>query len=378
MADREQFEAITKTSKKGQFGARKFHLTYKTHINFEELCLFLQEKAGPLIWHSMVHEMGSSAVGYPHTHVAWMGRKLNVRQNYFDFQPTSETQPIHPNIATLATDLHATRVWEYHKKDPVNIQQSETGPAEQASNSDLWDQAKNCATLKEAADLYDIRPRTLADLKLLRAPSQASTAIPPLDRSFSWTLNLPLDFRCLFLWGTSGTGKTRRGIACFESPLVISHLEDLKRYRPDRHDGLLFDDLSFANLEPGTLIHLTDWELPRTINVKHGSVTIPAHTRKVFTFNLHWRDCFPPMQVAQEQAISRRMHSIHVVGPTYNIHEAEQEMEVADLQADLPPSIPCTLEDHPDLPWPLAQPEQMWETEETAQPLVVLPHTSGV
>lgn len=111
--------------------------------------------------------------------------------------------------------------------------------------------------------------------------------------------------------GPSGIGKTQYAIHHFARPLVISHIDDLKKLCPD-HDGIVFDDMIFTHWPPNACIHLCDLELTRAINVKYGTVEIPAGMHRIFTTNRDFRNLFS--EAAQEGewlAIERRCHVVH-------------------------------------------------------------------
>lgn len=110
---------------------------------------------------------------------------------------------------------------------------------------------------------------------------------PPIDHA-DYPLRYPAqtDFtRLIVLEGAPGIGKTQYALAHFQKPKLISCLEDLKKFNPAVHDGLVFDDIDFEALGRPIQIYLSDWEHARTIDVKYGSVTIPKHTPKFLCTN---------------------------------------------------------------------------------------------
>lgn len=132
--------------------------------------------------------------------------------------------------------------------------------------------------------------------------------IPPIDQG-KFT-------RSIILYGPAGTGKTSYAKAHFpDGHLVVSHMDDLKHFDDELHTGIIFDDMSFSHLPRSTQIHLLDNEIPRSINVKHGTALIPCNTRKIFTTNLLPEEAFDLKDTkrVEDTALTRRIHSIHIV-----------------------------------------------------------------
>lgn len=116
--------------------------------------------------------------------------------------------------------------------------------------------------------------------------------------------------RSTLLIGGTGLGKTTWAVARAPKPaLLVSHIDQLKNFQPNRHKSIIFDDMEFKHWPPGNQIHLLDWDQPRAIHVRYGTVTLPAHTIKVFTANV-----FPFHSDNQQQmeAITRRLRQINV------------------------------------------------------------------
>ena len=129
----------------------------------------------------------------------------------------------------------------------------------------------------------------------------------------------PLAFngKPLHVYGPSNTGKTSFVLAHFTNPLVVTHIDNLKKFvnppDPDQpYDAIVFDDLKFQHWPPETVIQLVDTDLDRDIHIRYGTAHIPANTTKVFTHNT--RDIFYKPEVDEEQkvAIDRRVEYVHV------------------------------------------------------------------
>lgn len=281
------------------------HLTYKTHLEFQELLEWVQGKFGRVEYYSMVHEEGHAEeeTPYAHTHALFsFQKKLNTRdQRCFDHKG------IHPNIKVVKDQKHAKEVWFYHEKEPVKLLRSEYHPF--SSPEDLMERIKRAKTLVEACNLAGVKPQTVSDIRILRTERSVQQDIPELLDAGEWTwMPSQLNWRTLYLYGTSGIGKTRWALSQGTKPLLVSHLEDLKQYMPDHHDLIVFDDMNFRAMDPSVAIHLLDWDLPRTLNVKYGSITIPARTRKVICSNIGFWDNFQCDNEDQRSAILRRVH----------------------------------------------------------------------
>lgn len=251
---------------------------------------------------------------YKHTHVAFeTDKKMHFRDaRKFDFCS------LHPNIKVLQTQQHVERVWKYHEKAPVLLTRSERSPVRPTN---MFQQIINAPNLTEAIKIANVEIKTVADVRALRADQQTTQVIPPLLNACSFDLQAPEGFRVIFITGPTGCGKTRWALTQFDSPLLVSHLEDLKGFKQDLHDGIVFDDMSFSQMAPNVAIHLLDWELPRTLNVKFGSITLPAQTRKIFTSNESFETVFPQCTPAVMAALMRRTHIIQATGPLF-LHQA--------------------------------------------------------
>jgi len=127
--------------------------------------------------------------------------------------------------------------------------------------------------------------------------------IPFLDQATTST-------KTIVLTGTSGVGKTQFAISHFKQPLVISHIDDLKKLNSNT-DGLVFDDMNFGHWPPNACIHLCDMELPRSINVKYGTVEIPAKMPRFFTSNKRFNEIWSSVICHEElAAVKRRCYEL--------------------------------------------------------------------
>jgi len=107
--------------------------------------------------------------------------------------------------------------------------------------------------------------------------------------------------------GPPGTGKTSFALAHFERPLLVSHMDALKAFRPGFHDGIIFDDMSFFHLPRESQIHIVDQAHTRQIHCRYAAASIPKNTPKIFTTNVDAGAIF-----LQDAAISRRIKKVYV------------------------------------------------------------------
>lgn len=299
-------------SDKFQFHGKRLHLTYPAWINLQGLIDWLPTVLGTTLkWYSACQEQG--ATGHHHTHVAFE----TVETISFRSARKLDYLGLHPMMKKVKTQLHVNAIWKYHQKAPLSLLQSEFCPIRDP-NSLL--QALSAPSLLAAAELMGIAPRTVNCLKILRSEYQTRQLLPvlPLARPCYWVQTPLSSFRVVWLYGLSGTGKTRWAIAAFKSPLIVTHLEALKKFTPDLYDGILFDDICLSSMEPQVMIQLLDWEMPRCLDVKYGSVTIPAGTKRIVTSNLSIDATLPGANPEILRAIKRRCQIIYVDQPLYS------------------------------------------------------------
>lgn len=111
---------------------------------------------------------------------------------------------------------------------------------------------------------------------------------------------------CAVVVGPSGCGKTTWAKQRSPKPaLFVSHIDDLKCFRPNFHKAIIFDDMDFKHLPTTCQIHLVDQQDPRSIHVRYGTVKLPADLCKIFTCNE-----FP---FVEHEAIRRRIKEINLL-----------------------------------------------------------------
>ena len=89
------------------------------------------------------------------------------------------------------------------------------------------------------------------------------------------------------LVGNPDTGKTQWAMLHFETKgcLFVTHVDDLKAWDFDRHDGIVFDDMAFTQMPLQAQKYLLDWKDDWTIHCRYAKAHIPAKARKVLTCN---------------------------------------------------------------------------------------------
>lgn len=274
---------------------KKYHLTYKSHIDHQSILNLITLIYGSVIWYSCVHESSDNECSYDHTHFAFESgdRKDSTNPRIFDIDG------IHPNIQPIKDNQHASRIFhEYHLKAPVGGPwQSSYKPKRirevNSRGTSIDIDIKKARTLHEAVTLCGVEIRSVADVQLLRNDKPKPSLFEQQYDPASFNLEAPKDFRIIFIHGGTGTGKTMWAAHQFQSPLIVSHIDTLRSYDPAIYDGIVFDDMSFRHWPRESVIHLCDWDLERAINCRYNNAVIPAHTRKIFTSNLEFEEVFP-------------------------------------------------------------------------------------
>jgi len=124
------------------------------------------------------------------------------------------------------------------------------------------------------------------------------------------------NWQTLFVNGDTGLGKTQWARSLLPLATVVSHRDQLRDV--DFSKGVIFDDFEVAHWPPCAVIHLLDWDEPRGLDVKHGHVIIPAHTRKIFTYNgslYRWLSKDATME--QQAACERRVHVVNITSKLF-------------------------------------------------------------
>lgn len=109
--------------------------------------------------------------------------------------------------------------------------------------------------------------------------------------------------KTLIISGPSGLGKTNLAKLLLPKACFCSHMDGLKAFDEMKHQGIIFDDMSFLHLPNESQIHLVDNYDERQIHCRHTVAVIPPGTPKVITHNL------PPLSIinAIDPPIARRI-----------------------------------------------------------------------
>lgn len=299
-----------------RLNCKRFLLTYPQYeAPKQELHEYLNRKLKQDTEVLIAHEHHED--GNIHTHACVKcPKKVDVKNaDFFDYKGH------HPNIRPPMTEQHWRNQVQYmRKEDPEPYGTLEVTLTAEEKFEAATQYVMNCGALR---DIY--RPgehlRTISskvtffeNLWKNQAKKKTTTAKytefnrPKID---NWT-------RSWLIYGDSGTGKTQYALSHFEKPLFVTHMDKLKEFDPNLHDGIVFDDISFSHLPVDAIIHILDIDNDRTIHCRFTTAEIPANTKKLFVHNR--RDIFKSshlMTEEQEDAIDRRLYVVHINAPLF-------------------------------------------------------------
>lgn len=287
---------MTTSDKKFRAQYQCMHITYKTHMDPQ----LWKDRFYPLHGEpkliSFVHESADDENPYDHTHICveWIKHFDTTNCRVFDFQG------IHPHLLKVQGLEHKKCiVTKYHwkaPKGPVTIELEDdkvklcplqVGCDKWMLEAEAWDIAAAAPSLKDACLALGVRPKTISEVEKVRATKKRKFTEPAEGVEVSRFK--PLDWnrqKALVLRGPAGIGKTQWALAQFNKPIMIEDLDELRDVPPDC-DGLVFDEVQFNLLAKAKKIALTDWEMDRTVRIRHTVARIPRHTPKIFTCNEH-------------------------------------------------------------------------------------------
>lgn len=115
--------------------------------------------------------------------------------------------------------------------------------------------------------------------------------------------------KTLIFWGPPDTGKTEFASALLPGALMVSHMDDLKNFDPEFHNGIIFDDVDIKHHPRTSQIHLTDQTQDRSVHIRYACGFIPKNTKKIFTTNEEGGHCM----LLEDGAIRRRVDIHHFI-----------------------------------------------------------------
>lgn len=309
-----------------RFSSEKVHLTYKGHLPMDEYLAWVELNVAPIMWVSFVHEApdddccsDKEKVPYEHTHVAlFFKKRLETRnQRYFDWEGE------HPHIKTRRSmkwfwHLFLEYHWK-HPKGPVYNEPKDICEPHQIMPADIevWMNRAviEADTLEDAINIAGITTKSVTCCATLRQIAQKEAAEmedDTADYDMSEFTKPPIPMEHLkacahIVWGGQGLGKTQWSLAHFRNPLLVSNVEEIKRFNPIKHDGIVFDEASFTHMPREIQIAWIDQEIRRGLRVCHGYKSIPKRTPKIFVTNIDQGQCFDLLA----EGIRRRFTRVH-------------------------------------------------------------------
>lgn len=273
---------------------KKVGLTYSCPVNLEEnpigskldLLTFLKT-FGDIDKYLICSEEHKTGKTHYHAYVVYV-EKLDIKNpNAFD------CEGVHPNIIKPGNGWinycakEGEIITDFYEKEPV----------QQSLELDTWEEARGFLLKKIPMKMIQYLPSIQKNWRTLK---QAQTPVEPRpERTFLIEYKdtrLPLVFI-----GKSNMGKTQFALSHFKNPLLVRHLDKLKKLTPE-HDGIVFDDMSFLHCPRQTHIYLLDIEEESELNVRYGTVIIPKGMPRIFTCN---HGFFPFIE--DDEAIDRRL-----------------------------------------------------------------------
>lgn len=290
---------------------KKVHLTYtKVHLSEEQIDSVLERyKHLKFVRWSWVHETGKhkdEKEDHDHTHLYIRTQKemRGTSSNMFDIEGH------HCNIRKVKTEQHERNIWTYHQKEegkgPKFRRETFGDPPKEPGAADLLREGIMGKDIFDVITQKGINIRSVNDIKALQTSVRKRPATEITYTLDDFITKLPYDFETVFITGPAGIGKTQFAKAHFNNALIVSHMDTLKQFNPDEHDGIIFDDMTFAHYPREAVIHLLDWEEDRDIHCRFQNAFIPKETRKIFCSNKSFNDTFGN-NMENDEAVTRRI-----------------------------------------------------------------------
>lgn len=263
--------------------AKTFFLTYPQADRVqgkEQLLDYLVNKRDGVLYACVAKELHEDGATHYHAVISYGRRYHCTNERYFDYEGC------HPNVQAART-FEAVR--KYIEKDGDFVAFGEL-PAPKRSISEVcatstrveWEEycVKNSIAYAYCESFWN-REHPKTDTFTILDGHGYGPIGPQLDGFEYATYE-----RALVLVGPTGCGKTSWAIKNSPKPaIMISHLDRLRDYDPDKHKCIIFDDMVFKHVPVQAQIHLVDYHCPRDIHCRYRTACIPAGTAKIFTCN---------------------------------------------------------------------------------------------
>ena len=162
-----------------------------------------------------------------------------------------------------------------------------------------------------------VRTLTMAN-KILKSKTKSVASYPSSDYVYHPEIdgyiadpNPPK--HTLYVSGGSNLAKTSaimaKAVEYGENFLFMRHLDQLKKYNPEFHTILIFDDIRLPR-DHDSLISLFDVEEDTCVNVKFDAIMIPKGTRRIQISNMALMDMLAKRNLQDDQAIIRRVQEV--------------------------------------------------------------------
>jgi hypothetical protein len=317
--------------------ARAWHLTYAGHLPAELLLVRLASitKSNRVLGTSVVHEASDAEAPYPHTHFAWLWERAPNLHGARLMDVACDGITIHPHTVHKKSlkwlELIFTRYHTGHKLDAAGKPRfvaPVAGPWQELPECFEWNdyiltEVSEAPDLIEGAMIAGVSIRSLHDVMLVqraKRPVQfehnfACDSFRTLAVPEAYTLGV---VGTLHIWGPIRLGKSEWALAQFANPLYVTERNDLGKFRPGWHDGIVIDKLMPRDRPPGgfTLTEcerLTDYTLPCSLRCLYGTACIPKGVRKIVVTNEP--DAWP--EDPHGQILGRRVVQMQIVERTY-------------------------------------------------------------
>ena len=302
--------------------SRAYHLTYAGHIPPEMLLQLLCSISSiAAIATSVVHEASDAEAPYNHTHFAWLWERAVDLTGSRLMDITIAGVVIHPNICTKKSLRWIAQVFtQYHrgsKEGSDKIVAPVAGPWQVIPESFEWNdylttQVSNARDVIDGVHMAGLYPKSITDVVLLQRHKRPA----PFEHNFKASqfkaLTLPPTFGTtvgtLQIYGGINLGKTEWACAQFDNPHLVTTREGLKGFRPEVHDGIVFDKMEFKDWTVTDCESLTDFTQPAQVRVLYGFVKIPKRTRKIVVTNA--QDVWP--DDSHNRIVGRRVAQLHI------------------------------------------------------------------